>query len=184
MCKNQLNKNIQTIRTDNGKEFCNDKELLIHHGIEHKTSVPYNPQQNGRAEREMGTIMEAARTMLIEKNLDKKFWAEASNTTVYIINRTGTSSVKGKTPYELWKNKIFDVRNLKFTFGSEVWVLIPKEKCKKLDAKSEKGNFVGYGKNAKGFRVYFSRTNTVTLHRDKISNPNEKSFLMNETIFD
>lgn len=177
MCENQLNKNIRILRSDNGKEFVNSrvKELLIRHGIEHQTSVAYYPQQNGRAEREMRTVMEAARTMLVAKNLDKKFWAEAANTAVYIINRTGTSTVKGKTPYELWKSKSFDIKNLKFQFGSEVWVLVPKEKRRKLDAKSEKGIFLGYGENTKGFRVYFARTNTVTLQRDLIINPNENT---------
>jgi len=108
LCKNQMNKNIKILRSDNGREMLNDKvkELLIHHGIEHQTSVPYSPQQNGRAEREMRTIMEAARSMLIAKNLDKKFWAEAANMAVYIINRTGTSSIKGKTPYEYGKIRL------------------------------------------------------------------------------
>lgn len=36
--------------------------------------------------------------MILEKGLGKEFWAEAVNTTVYILNRTGTSSQEGKTP--------------------------------------------------------------------------------------
>lgn len=34
------------------------------HGIILETTVPYSPEQNGRAEREMRTIVEAARSML------------------------------------------------------------------------------------------------------------------------
>jgi len=58
-----------------------------------------------------------------------------------------------------------------------VWVHIPKEKRRKLDAKSEKGIFVGYGETTKGFRIYLPRTNTVSLHRDIIVNPNENDSL-------
>lgn len=32
----------------------------------------------------MRTLIEAARTMLIQSNLDKRLWAEAVNTAVYI----------------------------------------------------------------------------------------------------
>lgn len=46
------------------------------------------PQQNGRAECEMRTIVEAARTMLHSMNMQKGFWAEAVNTTVFTLNRT------------------------------------------------------------------------------------------------
>lgn len=78
---------------------------------------------------------------LIAKKLDKKLWAGASNTALYIINRTGTGSVKEKKPYKLWKNKT-DIRNLKLTFGSEVWIYNPKETHRQLDAKREKIIFV------------------------------------------
>ena len=61
------------MRGDNGKEFLNDKvkELLIHHSTGHQTSVAYTPQQNGRAEREMRTIVTLHRDLLINPNETK-----------------------------------------------------------------------------------------------------------------
>lgn len=61
---------IQTLRTDNGLEFVNIKikKLLEKKGIIHETTVSYSPEQNGKAERDMRTIVEAARTMLQAKN--------------------------------------------------------------------------------------------------------------------
>jgi hypothetical protein len=56
----------------------------------------------------MRTIVEADRTMLAGKSLHKRYWAEAANTAVFIINRTGTSSVENKTPFELWLNKSYN----------------------------------------------------------------------------
>lgn len=66
--------------------------------IKHETSVSYTPQQNGKAERSMRTILEAAKTILYTKNLSKTLWAEAGNT-VYTINRTGNTGQEGKTHF-------------------------------------------------------------------------------------
>lgn len=111
-----------TLRTDNGREFINGtvRQMLEDRGIVHQTSVPYTPAQNGKVEGEMRTVMEAARTMLKEKSLQKDLWAEAVNTAVFILKRTGTSSIVKKTPYELWHNKRFDIKLLKATFGAKV----------------------------------------------------------------
>ena len=40
--------------------------------------------------------------MLYQAKLPLKFWAEAVNTIVYFRNRSPTSSLKGKTPFEYW----------------------------------------------------------------------------------
>ena len=46
-----------------------------------------------------------ARTMLNETNLPKYFWAEAVNTSCYVLNRILLRPILKKTPYEIWKNK-------------------------------------------------------------------------------
>ncbi|XP_048482811.1 uncharacterized protein LOC119691389 [Plutella xylostella] len=76
--------------------------FLREHGIEHQTTVPYSPQQNGVAERANRTIMEAARCMLQDAGMDKRLWAEAVNTAIYIKNKSPSRAVKGTTPEEKW----------------------------------------------------------------------------------
>ncbi|KAJ8728904.1 hypothetical protein PYW07_006600 [Mythimna separata] len=141
------------------------QKLLKSYGIQHQTSVAYTSQQNGCVEREMRTVAESARTMLLESGLNKNLWAEAINTAVYVINRTGPSRVKDKTPYELWRIKDFDVNNLQ-VFGSQVSVHVPDQKRLKFDSKAELGNFVGYGENTKGYRIYFRERNVIEIKRD------------------
>lgn len=113
----------------------------------------------------MRTIVESARTMMINANLSKDLWAEAVSVAVYTINRTGTSSRKDMTPYELLYRKSFDI-NLLRTFGDKVCVHIPKQRRCKWDPKGQIGIFVGYGYNTKGYRVWFKDEGKVDTFRD------------------
>lgn len=167
--KTDTGKKVKILRTDRGKEDCNQyiQEILKRYGIRHQTTVGYAPEQNGSAERDLRTITEGARTLRCSKRLPKRFWAEAVNTMVYILNKTGTSSIPDKTPYELWFGNKPTIEELK-VFGSEVYCHIPKQKRRKWDEKSKKGIFVGYDENVKGYRIYFRNTNKTELHRDVI----------------
>lgn len=102
--ENQCDFKIQVIRSDNGKEYISDQfnSFCEEAGIEHQLTTPYTPQQNGVSERKNRTIMEMARYMMHEKGLLKKFWAEAANTVVFLLNMLLTKAVQGKTPFEAW----------------------------------------------------------------------------------
>lgn len=71
--KNKDNIHVVSVRSDNGKEFINQEvtALFQEYGIVHQTSIPYTPEQNGRIERENRTVVEAARTMLLQSNMKK-----------------------------------------------------------------------------------------------------------------
>ncbi|KAJ9551529.1 hypothetical protein OSB04_015574 [Centaurea solstitialis] len=105
--ENQVNLRVKVIRSDNGTEFKNTdlNSFCEEKGIERQFSAPRTPQQNGVAERRNRTLIEAARTMLADSKLPITFWAEAVNTACYVQNRVHVVKSKGKTPYELFKNK-------------------------------------------------------------------------------
>ena len=48
--------------------------LLLQHGIRSETSKPYEPWQNGRAERMIQTLCSTSRTVLLDSGLGGKFW--------------------------------------------------------------------------------------------------------------
>ncbi|GKC36332.1 putative ribonuclease H-like domain-containing protein, partial [Tanacetum coccineum] len=74
------------IRCDNGTEFKNKEmnQFCEMKGILRQFSVAKTPQQNGVAERRNRTLIEAARTMLVDSKLPTTFWAEAVNTACYV----------------------------------------------------------------------------------------------------
>ncbi|UYV63705.1 hypothetical protein LAZ67_2005372 [Cordylochernes scorpioides] len=160
---------VKEILTDGVKEFVNKETSKItnKYGINHRITMPYTPQQNGSAERENRTLIEAARSMIYAKNMSLKLWAEAVNTATYVLNRTGPTQIEGKTPYELWFDKKPAVDHLRI-FGTECFVHVPDEKRRKLDAKSEKGILVGYCSNKDGYRIWMPNSNKVVTSRDVI----------------
>jgi transposase InsO family protein len=79
LVENQTGKRIKVLRSDNGGEFV---DFCAHVGIRRQMTVPYNPQQNGVAERKNRVIAGAARSMLHDQGLPLYLWAEASATTI------------------------------------------------------------------------------------------------------
>lgn len=159
---------IKTILSDGGKEYDNStyKELLANNGIIFRKTAPYTPQQNGGAERENRTIMESARSMVEAKNLTPRLWAEAVDTAVYVLNRSGPTPVDKKTPYELWFGKRAPIDHLKI-FGTECYVHVPSQLRRKLDKKSIKGTLVGYHGDRDGYRVLVN-FNEIKISKDVI----------------
>ena len=95
MIENKAQCKIGTLRTDNGGEFTSliFKDYLCQHGIQHHLIVPGTPQQNGVVEKMNITIMNMVREMLYFKGIKLYFWVEATRTTVYLCNRSPSSTL-------------------------------------------------------------------------------------------
>ena len=104
--------------------------------------ILYTPQQNGVVERKNRTLIEMARTMLNEYSLPTYFWAEAINTSCYILNRVSKRPILNKTPYELWKGR---KPNLDYFHAFGCFIHNNgKDNLGKFDPKSDKEIFLGY----------------------------------------
>ena len=75
LVENQCQAKITMIRTDNGGEYCSEEWICFcnTHGIRHEHSVPYNPQQNGVAERKNRRLLDASCSMLQMDGLKDEF---------------------------------------------------------------------------------------------------------------
>ena len=92
----QTGSHIRALRSDGEFDSHHLKDLCWEAGIKREMSVPYNPQQNGVAERKNRTICEAAKAMMHDLDLPTSIWAEVVGTAVYVQNRCPHSSLEIK----------------------------------------------------------------------------------------
>jgi hypothetical protein len=154
LVENESGCHIKRLRSDNGTEYVNSEfqDFLSACGIKHERTVPYTPEQNGVAERLNRTIVDKARTMLKDAGLGEAFWAEASNTAIYLKNCSPTKAIRGMTPQEAWSGRKVDLNHLR-VFGCVAYSHVPDATRKKWDSKGRRLLFVGYSTVAKGYRL-------------------------------
>ena len=111
--------------------------------------------------------------MLLDSKLPHNFWAEALATAAYIRNRCPIKAVDSMTPYEAWTSLKPTVNHFRI-FGCDTFVHIPKDERHKLDSKSKKCIFLGYGEQTKGYRLYDPEKKRILYSRDVKFNEKEK----------
>ena len=91
------------------------------------------------------TICEVARSMLHDAYLEKvlALWPEAINIAVYHRNRSPSSSLGGKSPYEVCHSCLASLYHLR-PFGCMVYEFIPSALRRKFDSHIRTRLFVGY----------------------------------------
>ena len=173
MVENETGLKIKRVRSDNGGEYRDNRfrEFCANNGIKMEKTVPMTPQHNGVAERMNRTLNERARSMRIHAGLPKMFWAEAVNTAAYLINRGPSIPLDGKIPEEVWSIKEVNLSHLR-VFGCISYVHIDSTERSKLDAKSNKCVFVGYGADEFGYRFWDYENQKIIRSRDVIFNEN------------
>ena len=87
--------------------------------------------------------MEMARCLLLERKIPNQFWAEAVNTSVYLLNKLPTKALQDMTTYEAWCGNKPSIHHLRI-FGCICYYRVPETKRSNLDNKAHKGIFMGY----------------------------------------
>jgi transposase InsO family protein len=141
------------LRTDNGGEFTAAEFVSYYadEGVQRHYSAPYSPQQNSVVERHNQTVVGMARALLKQRGMSAIFWGEAVVTVVYILNRSSTKALNGRTSYEAWHGRKPAVSHLR-VFG---YLAFAKElgHIGKLNDRSTSGVFIGYTKGSKVYRI-------------------------------
>jgi transposase InsO family protein len=115
-----MDSRIKCLRSDNGEEFTS-KEFMDYynnHGIKRKFSITRTPKYNGVVERKNMTVQEMVRTMIMDSNLIDSFWTQEVHTKFHIQNRVMLINNTDKTPYEIWKGRLANVKHFR-VFGSK-----------------------------------------------------------------
>ena len=101
--ENQSDRRLKILVTDNRELVSKSMaEWCTQFGINHRWTAPYTSAQNGRAERLHRTILDKARAMMISCSAPTTLWDEFCATSAYLTNLTPSSSLQGRTPFELW----------------------------------------------------------------------------------
>ncbi|CAI7812767.1 unnamed protein product [Closterium sp. NIES-53] len=159
---------VKVICTDNGGEFIGTdfEAVLKKKGIQHQLTVPYNPQQNGVAERFNRTLQEGARTLLGRAGLPDPFWVTAMRQVALVKNRVlATVGDKQWAPYTKWYGSAPAVSMLR-AYGWMVVFHMPKEKRGKLEASGRWGVHLGLAKDHKGWLIWDLTSQQLTVSRD------------------
>ncbi|PKU70162.1 Retrovirus-related Pol polyprotein from transposon TNT 1-94 [Dendrobium catenatum] len=165
----QTNYQIKCLRSDGGKEYLNSTfaNFLNQHGIQHQTSCPYTPEQNGSAERKHRHLIEMTRTLLHTASMPYTFWPDAVLTASYIINRLPSIHNNLSSPLQLLYNKQPNYTFLKI-FGCACFSWIPPVQRHKLEPRSRQCVFLGYSSISKGYKCLDLNTNKIVVSRHVI----------------
>ncbi|GJZ35815.1 retrovirus-related pol polyprotein from transposon TNT 1-94 [Tanacetum coccineum] len=131
LVENQNGRKLKKLQTDNGLEFCNQEfnNLCKESGVAIHLTVAGTPQQNGLAERMNMTLLNKVRYLLIQSGLSDSFWAEATVTAEYLINRSPSTALKKKTPIDLWSRHPTNYEILRI-FGCVAYPHVNQRKLK------------------------------------------------------
>ena len=142
------------LRSDNGTEYTNKsfKQFCTNNKIKREYTVPETPEQNGVAERYKRTVVETARSLLLDSKLPKSYWLRAVDTADYVRNLVKNDKTD-KNPYEKFWGRKSKTAHLK-VFGCLASVKNRKREKSKFDPTARKHVFLGYDSNS---TVYLSQ---------------------------
>jgi hypothetical protein len=159
---------LRVLRTDNSGEFMAAKFMpyCADEGVQRHYSTLYSPQQNGVIEWHNQTVVGMARALLKQRGMPAVFWREAVVTAVYILNRSPTKTLNGRTPYESWHGRKPAVSHLR-VFGCLTFT-IELGHIGKLDDRSTLGVFISYMEGSKAYCILDLGTQRVRMTRDVV----------------
>jgi transposase InsO family protein len=167
LVENQSGKRIKVLWSNNGGEYTSGGfvDFCSEAVIKREFTGPYNPQQNGVAERKNRTIISAVKAIINDQGFLMFLWAETCSTTVYVQNRCPHQTLRDMTPEEAFTGEKPEIGHLRI-FGYSMYVHVPWERRTKLDPSGRKGVFVDYNKSAKAYRIYIPGQRKIELSRD------------------
>jgi transposase InsO family protein len=163
----QLNCRVKRLYADGGTEFINHtlKSFCVKQGIELHYPPARTQQLNGVAENSVRVIKDGMRSMMIHSYAPRRFWSYAGKHGVYVWNRTHTSHITGKTPYEVMFGKKPSVRSWG-VFGCDAYLHVPKEQRDVFAPKMDPCIYLGHDAVQNCPTVYLLRTRKIIRSRD------------------
>jgi ribonuclease HI len=159
----KIGQTVRHVQTDDDVLYRSSrmKKIFDDFAINKRTTVPYHHSSNGWIERQMRTIMEKARTIMLIYNCPLSFWAEAISCATYLYNRTPLAILDWKTPYEIVHKEKPDISNLVPFYAPGLVFLSPDERNNQFSPRAIQCRMVGYDDESKnGYVVYIPELGT------------------------
>jgi hypothetical protein len=165
----ETGRRLRAFHMDQGDEFTSVEftEYCVERGVRRQLTTPYSPQQNGVVEHHNQTVAGTTHSLLKSKGLPGWLWGEVVTTAVYLLNRSPTKGINGKTSFEGWYGKKSGVQHMQ-TFECVVHVEDTTSNLKKLDDWSRPMIFISYEPGSKAYWAYDLVTKKVHVSRDMI----------------
>src|SRR5699024_7469276 len=136
-------------------------------------SVAYCHQQNGSAERTLGTLVSKTRCLMHESCMPDRYWPLAVKMAAFLYNLSPHSALNESSPFKTLFPQEKDIERGKemHVFGSVAYRWIHHERrtrmnAAKFDPTSEKLVFVGYARDADAYLLLNPGTNQVIKERN------------------
>ncbi|GJU93505.1 cysteine-rich receptor-like protein kinase 8 [Tanacetum coccineum] len=125
----------------------------------------YARQQNGRVEMKHEHVLEVARALRFHAHLPLTHWEDCVITATYQINKTPSSVLKFKTPYEVLLQKKPVYEHLR-VFGCLAMASNPDRTIDKFSPRGVPCLFLGYPQHQKGYKLLNLLTKKKFVSRD------------------
>ncbi|KAG7546386.1 Integrase catalytic core [Arabidopsis suecica] len=162
--ENQFNAKVKAVRSDNAQElkfsdFYQAKGIVSYH------SCPETPEQNSVVERKHQHILNVARSLMFQSQVDLSLWGDCILTAVFLINRTPSQMLSNRTPFEILTGKkpLYDQIR---TFGCLCYCSTSPKQRHKFMPRSKACIFLGYPAGYKGYKVMDLESHRVFISRN------------------
>jgi hypothetical protein len=143
--------------------WCRKRNVRTH------LSPPYLHEANGKAERNIQTIVEMARTYMLSSNAPPNVWEYAVALAVHNLNLTPRSSLNWKSPRELVTGEVPDISHL-IPFYAKGWAYKYKDEPDarqfKFGELASNVRFLGYSKSSRNAFIVKTVNGKIMLRRD------------------
>jgi hypothetical protein len=153
---------VYSIRCENGREFDNSSThiVLLSNGTQLQISCPYTSPQNSKAKRNIRSVNNVIRTLLIQASLAGRYWTEELHTATYLLNRLPTTVIQSACPHLALFGSVPSYEHL-YVFGCTCYLNTTATAPHKLSPRSTWCIFLGYSADHKGYRCLDLSTNRL-----------------------